>query len=122
MFISLSFCTYLCASSSRICIGKDALLSNAKEYSNNNLDICTYGGSITSCYPNNRYAKCSGTSQATPLVSGALALLKQKFRDNFNREPLECELYAQLIKNTKELKEVNYRLQGNGKLYFVEGE
>ena len=90
--------------------------------SNNNLDICTYGGSITSCYPNNRYAKCSGTSQATPLVSGALALLKQKFKDEFGRNADEEELYSQLIKNTKTIPKVNRKLQGNGMLRFVEGE
>lgn len=90
--------------------------------SNNNLDIVGYGGNITSCYPNNRYASTSGTSQATPLISGALALLKQKFRVDFGRDPSECELYAQLIKNSKTIPNVSRKLQGAGRLYFREGE
>lgn len=89
--------------------------------SNNNVDLVAYGGNITSCYPNNKFANCSGTSQAVPLVVGALALLKQKFINEFKRLPeTESELYAQLIKNTKTLPNVNRTLQGNGLLYFYE--
>ena len=91
--------------------------------SNFNVDLVAYGSDICSCYPNNKYATCSGTSQATPMVSGFLVLLKQKFMKEFGREPeCESELYAQLIKNTKTLKNVDRRVQGNGLIYFREGE
>lgn len=89
--------------------------------SNYNIDLVSYGGQITSCYPGNRYATTSGSSQATPQISGALALLKQKFMSEFGRVPeCESELYAQLIKNTKTVQGVNRKLQGNGCLYFRE--
>lgn len=89
--------------------------------SNYNIDLVAYGGQITSCYPGNKYATTSGSSQSAPQISGALALLKQKFIAEFGRIPeCESELYAQLIKNTKTIKDVNRRLQGNGCLYFRE--
>ena len=88
--------------------------------SNDNVDLVAYGGSIMSCYPGNKYAQCSGTSQATPQISGALALLKEKFIAEFGRLPeCESELYAQLIKNTKTIPNVSRKLQGNGILYFI---
>ena len=88
--------------------------------SNDNVDLVAYGGNIMACYPGNKYAQCSGTSQATPQISGALALLKQKFIAEFGRLPeCESELYAQLIKNTKTIPNVSRKLQGNGILYFT---
>ena len=88
--------------------------------SNDNVDLVAYGGNIMACYPGNKYAECSGTSQATPQISGALALLKQKFIAEFGRLPeCESELYAQLIKNTKTIPNVSRKLQGNGILYFI---
>lgn len=87
--------------------------------SNYNVDLVAYGGQITSCYPGNKYATTSGTSQSAPLISGALALLKQKFIAEFGRDcECESELYAQLIKNTKTISDVNRKLQGNGILNF----
>ena len=54
---------------------------------------------------------------ACPFVSGALALLKNWFRDEFKREPSESELYAQLIKRTMSLN-MPKAIQGNGILYL----
>ena len=88
--------------------------------SNDNVDLVAYGGSIMSCYPGNKYATSSGTSMSCPMVSGALALLKQKFIAEFGRLPeCESELYGQLIKNTKTIPNVSRKLQGNGILYFT---
>lgn len=99
---------------------QDGIISKFSN-SNYNIDLVAYGGQITSCYPGNKYATTSGTSQATPQISGALALLKQKFIAEFGRNPeCESELYAQLIKNTKTIANVNKKLQGNGCLYFRE--
>lgn len=108
-----------------IAVGSVTKKQIASKFSNSNfnVDLVAYGDGICSCYPNNKYATCSGTSQATPMVSGFLVLLKQKFIKEFGREPeCESELYAQLIKNTKTLKGVNRKVQGNGLIYFREGE
>lgn len=86
--------------------------------SNDMIDVCSYGKGITSTFPNNRYAKLDGTSQATPHVSGVLALLKQKFKIEQGRVPTEMELYNELIKYTKQLEGVDKRLQGHGVVHI----
>ena len=86
--------------------------------SNDMIDVCSYGKGITSTFPENRYAKLDGTSQATPHVSGVLALLKQKFKVEQGRVPTEMELYNELIKYTKQLEGVDKRLQGHGVVHI----
>lgn len=86
--------------------------------SNNEVDLVAFGEGyngrgILTCYPNNLYKEQKGTSFSAPFVSGALALLKNWFRDEFKREPTESELYAQLIKRTMDLN-LNKNIQGNG--------
>ena len=90
--------------------------------SNNEVDLVAFGEGyngrgILTCYPNNLYKEQKGTSFSAPFVSGALALLKNWFRDEFKREPVESELYAQLIKRTMDLN-LNKNIQGNGILYL----
>lgn len=90
--------------------------------SNNEVDLVAFGEGyngrgILTCYPNNLYKEQKGTSFSAPFVSGALALLKNWFRDEFKREPTESELYAQLIKRTMDLN-LNKNIQGNGILYL----
>ena len=90
--------------------------------SNNEVDLVAFGEGyngrgVLTCYPNNLYKEQKGTSFSAPFVSGALALLKNWFRDEFKREPTESELYSQLIKRTMDLN-LNKNIQGNGILYL----
>lgn len=86
-------------------VGAVSLSSRLSSFSNNNteVDCVAPGENIVSSYPGSQYAKLSGTSMATPHVSGALAVLINKSELEFGRTLTESELYAQLIKHTQAL-------------------
>ena len=85
--------------------------------SNKEVDLVAHGVNVVSTHLNYGYHSMSGTSQATPHVTGALALLKEYYRKTFEKEPTEVELYAQLIKRTVELN-LDRKLQGQGMLFL----
>ncbi|MGE7667558.1 S8 family peptidase [Ureibacillus composti] len=106
-----------------ISVGSINLQRGSSEFSNSNneVDLVAPGEEILSTYLNGTYAKLSGTSMATPHVSGALALIKEIENRNFERNLTEAELYAQLIKRTIPLGN-SPKLDGNGMLYLTTEE
>ena len=106
-----------------ISVGSINLQRGSSEFSNSNneVDLVAPGEEILSTYLNGTYAKLSGTSMATPHVSGALALIKEIENRNFERNLTEAELYAQLIKRTIPLGN-SPKLDGNGMLHLTTEE
>ncbi|WP_099157815.1 S8 family peptidase [Virgibacillus ndiopensis] len=88
---------------------------NIAPFSNTNdeIDLVAPGVEILSTYTGSKYAKLSGTSMATPHVSGALALVINIAEKQFNRRLTEAELYAQLIRRTVPLGYAK-SAEGNG--------
>jgi major intracellular serine protease len=103
-----------------ISVGAINLEGKLSDFSNSNreIDVVAPGEEIVSTYPNGKYAKLSGTSMATPHVSGALALIKAICNQSFERELTETELYAQLIRRTVPLG-YSPKLEGNGMVYLT---
>lgn len=113
--------SYPAAYDDAICVGAMNKDFNVTDFSNSNefVDFIAPGTQILAAYPNNnRYALVEGTSFAAPLISGALALLKQRFMNDFKRIPNEAELYGMLMKFTRELQGVSKQMQGHGYIDF----
>ena len=83
---------------------------------NNFVDIVAPGDNVYGAYINSGYTISSGTSFSAPIISGTLALLKQKFIRDFGRKPNEAELFAMLIKQTRTIPGIDRQHQGHG--YF----
>ncbi len=88
-------------------------------FSNNNLqvDVIAAGVNVLSTYKDGQYAKLSGTSMATPHVSGALALIIKKGEERFKRELSESEIYGQLVRCCAS---IGYKpsSEGNGSIHL----
>ncbi|WP_046213147.1 S8 family peptidase [Paenibacillus wulumuqiensis] len=103
-----------------ISVGSVDLSRQSSDFSNTNteVDLVAPGEDILSTYPDGKYATLSGTSMATPHVSGAMALIKIIANRSFERELTEPELYAQLVRRTIPLG-YSARAEGNGFLYLT---
>ncbi|MFD1955169.1 S8 family peptidase [Paenibacillus thailandensis] len=103
-----------------ISVGAVDLNRRSSEFSNSNneIDLVAPGDNILSTYLDGKYATLSGTSMATPHVSGAMALIKAIATASFERELSVSELYAQLIKRTVPLGN-SPKLEGNGLVYLT---
>jgi major intracellular serine protease len=69
-------------------------------FSNNHkqVDVIAAGVNVLSTYPTNQYAVLSGTSMATPHITGALALIINLGEKYFERTLTESEIFAELAK------------------------
>ncbi|WP_397344868.1 S8 family peptidase [Paenibacillus peoriae] len=98
-----------------ICVGAVDLNKNITDFTNTNdqVDLVAPGHFIQSTWNDGKYKTISGTSMATPHVSGAAALIINQCEAEFNRKLTEAEIYAQLIKRTLSLGHLKME-EGNG--------
>jgi hypothetical protein len=67
-------------------------------------DVVARGTSVLSTVPTNNYARMSGTSMSTPVVSGIAALLVEQWRKTFNgASPTPAQLKALIIAGADDL-------------------
>lgn len=90
-------------------------------FSNTNpeIDLVAPGVKILSTYPGGKYAILSGTSMATPHTSAAAVLITQEEETAYKRTLTEAEIFALLIKRTKDLGYPKTD-QGSGRLHLAD--
>ncbi|MBO9128143.1 S8 family peptidase [Bacillus sp. 165] len=105
-----------------VSVGAVSLDKKLARFSNTNqdIDVVGPGEKILSTYLNGKYAVLSGTSMATPHISGAAALIIKQCEKDFKRTLTEDEIYAQLVKRTVSLG-YSKQAEGNGLLILTEG-
>jgi len=68
-------------------------------------DIAAAGYEILSCYPENKFARLSGTSMATPVISGAAAILQNKAKSRIGRYLTPEEMKLIMCIYTEDIEE-----------------
>ncbi|MFJ7847241.1 S8 family serine peptidase [Peribacillus sp. NPDC097206] len=105
---------YPAAFSHVISVGATTSKDKRATYSNydSSVDITAPGDKILSTFPNNRYAYMSGTSMATPIVTGVAALIWSN-EPKLSQLAVEYRLYDSAIDLGTKGKDVYY---GNGRV------
>ena len=65
-------------------ITPDGQLAGSSNYGGNTVTLATYGTSIYSTFPGNRYATMSGTSMAAPFITGKISLSEGSVSDKIS--------------------------------------
>lgn len=91
---------------------EDGILAGFTNYGATTVDLVAAGVSIASTSPNGAYAYMSGTSMASPLITGAAALLA-----SLNTQMSAADL-RDLLLDTKALNSANGKVATDGKLYL----
>jgi subtilisin family serine protease len=86
-------------------------LASYSNYGSTTVDVVAPGSSVLSTLPGNRYSYISGTSMATPMVTGAAALMLAA-----NRTLTAAQLKQRLITGADESPSLNNRSVSDGEL------
>ena len=88
----------------------DDSLSYFSNYGKKTTHVAAPGSNIFSINYRGGYTQSSGTSMASPHVSGVAALILQNLRNSLGREPSAGELKAAIITNTETVGTVSSRV------------
>jgi hypothetical protein len=83
------------------------------------LDYVMPGSEIYSCFPDNKYVRCSGTSMATPFLSGCISLVQEKSLKTIGRKLTFKEVVEELNRYTEDMCNAGFDIySGNGLVHI----